>query len=205
MNKIFLAGAALAIVLAGAPATAADFSRGAAPQAPYNAPGYYWGGAYAGFNLGYQWGDVTNFPTSPSGVAGGVQAGYLWQFGPVVAGLEGDFQGSAADDTFASFKFSNPWFGTLRGRGGVAFNNILIYLTAGLALGEGRVEFGGLTETATHVGWAAGAGVEVGLTPNWSAKAEYLYVDLASHSYILTGQSNGFESNVFRLGVNYRF
>ena len=61
------------------------------------------------------------------------------------------------------------------------------------------------SESQTHLGWTVGGGVEVGLTPNWSAKAEYLYVRLEDRSYVLTGVNNGFQSNVFRLGVNYRF
>jgi outer membrane immunogenic protein len=47
--------------------------------------------------------------------------------------------------------------------------------------------------------------LEVGLTPNWSARAEYLYVDLNDRGYNLTGTQNGFESNLLRFGVNYRF
>ena len=72
-------------------------------------------------------------------------------------------------------------------------------------LSGGRVDFGALNEWQTHFGWTAGAGVEVGLTPNWSAKAEYLYVRLNDRGYVLTGVNNGFQSNLFRLGVNYRF
>ena len=55
--------------------------------------------------------------------------------------------------------------------------------------------------------WAgrSGGGIEVGLTQNWSAKAEYLYVRLDDRSYVLTGVNNGFSSSVVRLGVNYRF
>ena len=82
---------------------------------------------------------------------------------------------------------------------------VLLYLTGGLAYGSGRVEFAGMSETQTHLGWTLGGGVEVGLTPNWSAKAEYFYVRLDDRSYVLTGVNNGFSSNVFRLGVNYRF
>ena len=120
-------------------------------------------------------------------------------------GIEADIQASGANDTFAAYKFSNPWFGTVRGRAGYAMNNVLFYGTGGLAYGGGRVDFGPFNEWQTHFGWTAGAGVEVGLTPNWSAKAEYLYVRLNDRGYVLTGVNNGFQSNVFRLGVNYRF
>jgi outer membrane immunogenic protein len=56
-----------------------------------------------------------------------------------------------------------------------------------------------------HVGWTVGAGLEVGLLPNWSVKAEYLFIDLASESYGLTLTNNGLSSNLVRFGVNYRF
>ena len=143
--------------------------------------------------------------SKPSGIEGGLQAGYNWQSGQFVFGAETDIQISGADDTFAPYKFSNPWFGTLRARAGYALNNLLFYGTFGLAYGELKGEFFGLDETKTHVGWAAGLGMEVGLTPNWSAKVEYLYMDLSNRAYSITGVTNGFESNMLRFGVNYHF
>jgi outer membrane immunogenic protein len=206
MTRTIFRAVALTAALFAMPAAAADLY-GKAPAfaaAPFSV--YNWNGAYVGVNLGYQWGSVTNWGGgSPNGIMGGGQLGYNWQFGQYVFGLEADLQGSAAQDTFAAYKFANPWFGTVRGRAGYAMNNVLIYLTGGLAYGGGRVDFAGLNETQTHLGWTLGGGVEVGLTPNWSAKAEYLYVRLDDRSYVLTGVNNGFSSNVFRLGVNYRF
>ncbi len=70
---------------------------------------------------------------------------------------------SGADDTISPFEFSNPWFGTLRARGGVALNNVLLYGTGGLAYGDLRADSFNLTESHTTVGWTAGAGVEVAL------------------------------------------
>ena len=166
-----------------------------------------WQGPYVGANLGYLWGSVTGNPTKPSGVAGGAQAGYNWQSNQFVFGAETDIQFSGAEDTFAPWKFSNPWFGTLRGRAGFAMSNILIYGTAGLAYGGVRAQstLTGVSESKTVPGWVIGAGMEVALSTNWSARAEYLYVDLSDRSYSLTGTSNGLESNLLRFGVNYRF
>ena len=65
-----------------------------------------------------------------------MQGGVNWQIGQFVLGAETDFQLSDADDTFAPWKFSNPWFGTLRGRAGVALNNVMFYGTVGLAYGS---------------------------------------------------------------------
>jgi outer membrane immunogenic protein len=109
-----------------------------------------WIGPYIGGNLGYGWGDVSNSGAKPSGVLGGVQVGYNWQNGAWVAGIEGDLQLNAADDTFAPWKFSNPWFGTVRGRAGYAFNNVLLYGTGGFAFGSLRSERGGgISESTT--------------------------------------------------------
>src|SRR5262249_46948379 len=116
-----------------------------------------------------------------------------------------DFQLSNASDTFAGFQFANPWFSTLRGRLGYAMNNILFYGTLGFAFGGGSLNVGALSESKTHTGWAGGVGVEVGLTQNWSAKVEYLYVGLGERGYTLTGVNNGFDMNMLRLGVNYHF
>ena len=166
---------------------------------------YNWTGAYVGANLGYQWGSVANLSLEPAGINGGAQAGYNWQTGQFVVGFETDIQVSSADDTFALYQYSNPWFGTARGRAGIAFSNVLLYATAGLAYGGEKLNFVGATETHTDLGWTAGAGIEVGLTRNWSAKAEYLYFDLGGQNYVLTGVNNGLSSGVIRLGVNYRF
>jgi len=198
----------MALAVAGtASAHAADLSYGS--RAPYtvNQPlnAYSWAGPYLGGNLGYEWGRVQNSPTKPSGIVGGATAGYNWQNGPWVFGVEGDLEVSGADDTFAPWKFSNPWFGTARGRAGYAFSNVLVYGTAGLAFGELRAETFGVSESHTTAGWTAGFGAEVGFAPNWSAKIEYLYVDLSDSPFAITGVSNGFRSNVVRAGVNYHF
>jgi outer membrane immunogenic protein len=162
-------------------------------------------GPYIGGNLGYQRGALTNSGANPAGVTGGGQAGFNWQAGQFVFGAETDLQFSNASDTFANYKFANPWFGTVRGRGGVALNNILFYGTLGLAYGRGQITLAGLTETNLHTGVAAGAGLEVGLTQNWSAKAEYLYIDFGSEAYGLLGTNNALTDNVGRLGLNYHF
>jgi outer membrane immunogenic protein len=205
MKATAVGAAVIAAVITSSVATAADISRNPYPYAAPAYAGYSWVGPYLGLTLGTQWGLVTNSSAKPFGVEGGIGGGYNWQTGQFVYGIEGDLQLSSAHDTFAGYQFQNPWFGTVRGRGGVAFNNILVFGTLGLAFGEGQVQFGGLTESSTHVGWTGGLGMEVGLGPNWSAKAEYLYVDLSDQHYFLTGVSNGFQSNILRLGVNYRF
>jgi outer membrane immunogenic protein len=207
MKRLVVGAAALAAVGWTASAKAADLNYG--QRAPYtvNQPlnAYSWAGPYLGANLGYEWGSVNNNPAKPSGFVGGVQAGYNFQTGPWVFGVEGDIQAAGADDTFAPWKFSNPWFGTLRGRAGYAFSNVLFYGTAGLAFGELRAQTFGWTESHTSAGWTIGAGAEVGFAPNWSAKLEYLYIDLSTSQFAITGVSNGYSASVVRAGVNYHF
>ncbi len=202
-----IAGAAVAFALTATAATAADVYQ-AVPAYPGSTVPYAafnWMGPYIGGNLGYQWGALGNSGADPAGFTGGGQAGFNWQSGQFVFGVETDLQASNSNDTFANYKFSNPWFGTVRGRGGFALNNILFYGTLGLAYGRGQVDVAGVMENNLHTGLAAGFGLEVGLTQNWSARAEYLYIDFGSQTYGLIGTSNGLTSSVARLGLNYHF
>jgi outer membrane immunogenic protein len=204
MKRALLA-AAMASAVPGA-AIAADLPRGPAPYyAPAPSSYYRWSGLYAGLNGGYEWGSVSHTGTNPNGFFGGAQLGYNFQSGGFVFGGETDLQFSDANDTFAPYKFSNPWFGTSRLRAGVAMNNMLFYATGGFAYGDVKGVNAGLSETRTHLGWTGGVGMEVGFTPNWSAKVEYLYMDLGDRAYSITGMNNNFDSNLLRFGVNYRF
>jgi outer membrane immunogenic protein len=207
MSRFVVAALALSAAGLTTSAGAADFYGSRAPntlpQSLYRPDS--WAGPYLGVNLGYAWGSVANNPTKPSGFVGGVQAGYNWQSGSFVFGLEGDIQATGAEETFAPWKFSNPWFGTVRGRAGFAFNNVMFFGTGGLAFGELRATTFGLSESHTNAGWTLGAGAEIGLAPNWSAKIEYLYVDLANSNFVITGASNGYRFGLIRAGVNYRF
>jgi outer membrane immunogenic protein len=205
--KWFVGAVALVTVGCTASAKAADVNYGQGAPYTVNQPlnAYSWAGPYIGGNHGYEWGSVSNNPTNPSGFVGGIQAGYNFQNGPWVFGVEGDIQAAGADDTFAPWKFSNPWFGTVRGRAGYAFSNILFYGTAGLAFGELRAETFGWSESHSSVGWTVGVGAEFGLAQNWSAKIEYLFYDLSSSRFAITGVSNGYSASVVRAGVNYRF
>lgn len=214
MSRVVLRLVALAAAVWTMSAQAADFSYGSPGR--YNAPVTMnrnqwfgpdsWAGPYLGGNLGYAWGSVDNNPTKPSGFVAGAQAGYNFRQDQWVFGVEGDIQATGADDTFAPWKFSNPWFGTLRGRAGYLLSNvILFYGTGGLAFGDLRGETFGLSESHTTAGWTAGLGAEYAFAPHWSAKLEYLYVDLANSPFSITGVSNGSRFGTVRFGVNYHF
>ena len=204
--KRIVGAAALLVMVAGGSAAAADLPHPSYYTAPSILKSYSVPGPYFVLDRGFEWRATRNIPTRPTGFAGGGEAGYNWQSGQFVFGGEADIQLSGATDTFAPWKFSNPWFGTVRGRAGYAVSNLLIYGTAGLAFGELQAEtFGLVTETHTSAGWTAGAGVEAAFAANWSAKVEYLFVDLASNNYAVTGTSNGLSASLFRMGVNYHF
>jgi outer membrane immunogenic protein len=194
---------AFAFAAAGT-AAAADIQRNAyIGPAPYSA--FSWSGTSIGLNVGYQWSSMLNAGASPNGFMGGAQLGHTWQYQQFVYGFETDIQASGAEASANGFKFQNPWFGTVRGRAGYAMNNILFYGTAGLAYGGGKVISGIASESRAHVGWTAGAGLQVGLTPNWSAKVEYLFVDLSRQHYGLTALDHKFSTSLLRFGFDYRF
>ncbi len=201
---------AVALIAAGwtVSAQAADLSYGT--RAPYtvNQPlnAYSWAGPYLGGNLGYTWGTVDNNPTKPSGFEGGVTAGYNWQLGsPWVFGVEGDIQATGAYDTFAPWKFSNPWFGTVRGRVGYALSNVLFYGTGGLAFGELRGETFGLSESHTNAGWTLASAPKSAL-PRTGAPRSNIFTSICRTAISpITGISNGSRFGLVRGGVNYHF
>jgi outer membrane immunogenic protein len=197
--------------------------------------------------------NAETFTFVPLGAVGGGQVGYNWQVAPRwVLGVETDFQGSGQKDTACmnctfiitegpfgtSYTQTIDWFGTLRGRVGWTQGAMLVYATGGLAYGHIKTDevvntIPFLTSLATtgsfsqtKIGWTAGAGVEGQLFGNWTAKAEYLYMDLGSVSgnvvapqlvipvnvnpaNINISENRGFNSaihdHIFRLGVNYKF
>jgi len=193
------------------------------------------------------------------GIIGGGQIGYNWQSGPVLFGLEADFQGSGerGSSTFCqtlacpvgsltgSVDHKLRWFGTVRGRAGwLPTDRVLLYVTGGLAYGQIDSDYSlgflgapltGFSTKNTKAGYTVGGGIEGALWGNWTAKAEYLFMDLgnfgsgtgaatttASVNLLNTPQqgfntvidtsttasgafSNRFRDHIFRVGVNYRF
>jgi outer membrane immunogenic protein len=213
---------ALAALATGQGAVAADLSLTplykAAPP-PVAVP-YDWSGFYLGVNGGGGWGHShwggtgTGFGVN-GGQAGGT-LGYNRQIGNFVFGVEGDIDWSGLNGTGTSAgcpggcSTSESWLSTVRGRVGYAFDRVMPYATGGLAVGDIRAAMPGFPgSTATNAGWTLGGGVEVALPGNWSAKAEYLRVDLGSLncSGCTPAPSNNvsLQENVFRAGLNYRF
>lgn len=198
MKKILLPGIIFAALIA--PVSAADIPvRGPVyTKAPPPAPVFNWTGFYVGAHIGYGWGE-TDWSTviEPSGVFGGLQLGYNWQFNPNwVVGVETDISATDINDAFPQHF---DYVGTLRGRIGYTWDRTMLYATGGLAYAEAGI--GGFHHT--HIGWTIGAGLEWAFAPNWSAKAEYLYIDLEDKVYPAVWV--GYDIHTVRLGVNYRF
>jgi outer membrane immunogenic protein len=204
-------------------ANAADLPRQMVTKAPaYVAPYYNWTGFYLGINGGGGWGSSSWDSTGSFDVSGGMiggTAGYNWQMGAWVLGLEGDID-------WASIKGStnvpgcvgggctteNTWVGTARGRVGYAFDRWMPYVTGGAAFGGVNASHAGFTgQSSTQVGWAAGVGVEFAVVNNVTAKVEYLHYDLGSFTCGLNcgnglvNDTVSFNADVIRGGVNLRF
>jgi outer membrane immunogenic protein len=174
---------------------------------------------------------------NPQGGFGGAQIGYNYQvsntmFGALVFGVEADFQGTGMRDNYtclltctlpgaggiaSQFNQKLDWFGTVRGRVGIATGPVLTYVTAGWAYGSVKTT---LTETVgttaafssnqNRGGWTVGSGVEASLGGNWSGKIEYLYMNLGDRLDLFTlntfpqAMSTDIREQIFRVGLNYR-
>jgi outer membrane immunogenic protein len=186
----------------------------------------------------------------PKGFVGGLQLGWNQQAGNIVYGVEADFSyahiGDSASQTLSvsipppgitivpSGEQKLDWFGTLRGRLGVAAQDrSLIYATGGLAYGRGTLSASAINTTNPlgcgsivvfcmagsaaqwKVGWTIGGGWEYAFAQNWSAKLEYLYYDLGhinETNSLLNGSSGvtiqssaHLNGNIARVGLNYLF
>jgi outer membrane immunogenic protein len=177
-----------------------------------------------------------NRGVSPRGALGGLQAGYNFQTARVVYGIEADISWTGQRDTFnfsgqtffssedyaydESLRAKLKYFGTLRGRWGYAFDQFLPYVTGGFAWGRMEVDldwsltqlygptatFSG-SQSRTLLGWTLGAGFEYAFAQKWSAKAEYLYLDLGKETYfsgIQGGGAFGLRDHILRFGLNFR-
>jgi len=191
-----------------------------------------WAGAYVGATAGASsfegessnyYGDVSSTET---GATGGLTAGYNWQNGSAVYGVEVDVQTGGMEEDSTDYDSSTyyqeaewNWYSTVRGRAGLAMDNTLLYVTGGLAIVDTDAqycyngssclpsEYDADTD-GTEVGFAFGAGVEIALKKNVSAKAEYMHVTIDSdETHRVNGDPVGFDSSLdtLRIGVNWLF
>jgi len=146
----------------------------------------------------------------------GGTVGYNWQINQFVLGAEGDIDWTGLKGQTNTFcapgcETRNHWLSTVRGRLGYAFDRLLPYVTAGLAIGDINATLPGFPGgSVTSAGWTIGAGLEYAIVGNVSVKAEYLYVSLSDFNCGfncgLIGNGNvSFYSNIGRLGLNVHF
>ena len=238
MKKILLASVAL-FGFAGA-ASAADLPVRAAPPAPIiaAAPIFTWTGFYVGAQIGYGWNANDNdivlpsgfvvqsgdFGDSGDGFLAGVHAGYNYQIGSFVLGVEGDVEGVFGDDdddlvivgpdgvVFTNYGFAGnalDWQGSIRARAGFAFDRALIYATGGFAFAGVSGSFGLLDSGDDNLtGWTLGAGIEYAFTNNLTTRLEYRYTNYEGGDNFFNNVSlgsNDIEFHTVRAGLSYKF
>ncbi|GLH75665.1 membrane protein [Bradyrhizobium sp. SSBR45G] len=212
MKKILLATVALAAL--AAPAAAADLAaRPTYTKAPVAAPVPTWTGFYLGAFGGYATTENGGILSPKGGFVGGT-AGYNFQSANWVYGIEVDAAWADIKDSFAfggaAIGAKIDATGTVRGRIGYAFNNVLLYSTGGYAWADNKLTLSaaGLSASDSQLlsGWTVGAGAEFLIAPKWSLKAEYLYKSFGGKTYfngvVPTGELN---LHTVQVGVNYHF
>ncbi|HEV2159665.1 outer membrane protein [Bradyrhizobium sp.] len=213
--KSFLA--ALLAIFASVTARAADMPVKAPIALP---PPYNWSGFYLGANVGGAWtsgslnipgnnlyGGLTEF-------IGGVQAGYNFQAGHLLFGVEGDFDGATfghpALPTPTLGSVSQNWIGTLAGRVGLVEDRWLVYgkFGGGWVQSNASLNFPGVTwqGSNTSSGWLAGAGIEYGFKSHWTLKLEYDQIMLGNWtSATVPPIPLNRNLQMVKFGANYKF
>jgi outer membrane immunogenic protein len=229
MKKFLLTGVALA-TLASSSALAADLParRGMPVKAPEPVSyGYNWSGFYIGAHAGGGWsnkcftfGGDSDGCHDGDGWLGGGQVGFNLQSGQFVFGVE--FSGSWADINGSHNALLTPadtysadinTILMLTGRVGMTFDRMLLYVTGGGAWVRDEFSYSGVAGVDSvkqnRTGWTVGAGIEYGITPNWSIAAQYNYVDLGDKdvAYPLNAFTARAEQELHLATVrlNYRF
>jgi len=249
VKNSLLAGASLGVIAMATASHAADMGaqpvHRASPITPWS-----WTGFYVGANVGAVWGrnsvsdDLSStafwiaggssvpgtLDADSTGVIGGLQAGYNWQYASVVFGIEGDISLSSLDHTVTtttsigggpdSYRSELSTLGTIRGRVGWAFDRLLLYGTGGGAFARLKTEYVDppsvtgftISPRSNVTGWTAGGGFEYAFTDHWIAKAEYLHVWFPDRSEtLILGPGASYTFNfrdsfdIVRVGVNYKF
>jgi outer membrane immunogenic protein len=216
--------------------------------------GFYVGGQAGYGSYTHTYNDLDQFAVSevdsflPGGIThtgrgglAGAQAGYNWQSNCTVFGIETDWAwtslkastligdgdavpATVTDNVTVTSKLR--WFGTTRVRTGVVVDNLMLYVTGGLAYANFKrdlrfteccdnSEGETFSSSRTRFGWTAGAGTEWAINHNWSLKSEFLYMQFEKDEKSFTstffeeGKVSRFKHDdsawIGRIGLNYRF
>jgi outer membrane immunogenic protein len=205
---------------------------------PAYMPVFSWTGFYLGGELGWIRTDpeyttgalvlgtpfIVSSTSSKDGLSYGMLAGYNYQLGNLVFGIEGDFQGWTVGEirytsiTGDFLTAHSKWGGSVRGRLGYAADRALFYVTGGAAFVSNQtsipttgISIGG---DDTRSGWTVGAGVDYAITNNWFAGVEYRYSQFESKSFIypipilnlgLVGFKQELNNNQVNARIGYKF
>src|SRR5215510_7791726 len=235
MKWLLMSMAAVAALAAG-PASAADIPVKAPPRSMVA----NWTGCHIGGQVGFMRSEDTRLVFGQTaltdasdqfrfgGALAGGQIGCDWQTtSNLVLGIEGDIAWTSAGETVLdianttyNFRFEQDWLATVRGRIGITLGSSgLLYLTGGgawanlsLAGYQPLTPFASASQELTKSGWTVGTGYEVKLTPAWSFKTEYLYVDLGTPSFFSPGapvigseMHLRLREHIFRAGLNWHW
>lgn len=210
-------------------ANAADLAYRKAPiLAPE--PAVNWTGFYIGGHVGGIWGDSKSFASlggpqvkvSHDALIAGVQAGYDYQIAGtnwvlgarIAAPIGASSTGSIADPVFAGVRYSSKLNYAVLGTGhvGYAIGQWLPYIGGGVAIGEGRATVSGTffpgSDTQTHVGYTALAGIRYMVSPKWWVALQYNYTDMGRETYTFpfaVTRNLGYSASSVTGLVSYRF
>ncbi|MBC7137873.1 MAG: porin family protein [Defluviimonas sp.] len=219
---------------AGFPALAGGLTEPVYEPAPVVAPVVApsdWTGFYSGVFLGYadddadvdDEGDIAlDDQPNPSGALGGIAAGYNFQSGKWVYGIEADIAATDLNDTSsiglpddlpdAEFEIDINSMATLRGRVGYDMGRWMPYATAGVAAADADYTLdtptGSVEDDNGMTGYTVGFGAEYAINERWSAKGEYLYTSLEGEfegDGVVDDTDVDHEIHTVRAGLNYRF
>lgn len=204
MKKMLLASAAL--IALGTSALAADmrapvYTKAQPVAAPV--PLYNWTGLYLGGHIGgsFRGNDGLAGTGRDGRFVGGGQIGVDYQFAPNwVMGLEANYS-AMANSNFTTF--GNRALGSVTGRLGYTWGQMLLYAKGGYAWADTRRTFG--FANGGRDGYTVGGGLEYMFAPSWSAKLEYQYYDLGRVNFVAPVGSFRNDEHTIKLGVNYRF
>lgn len=190
---------ALAAIFGAFSANAADvvMEEPPAPAVIESLPVASWAGPYAGVAASYGFNGRASGLTGPDvdtdGFAGSGFAGYNFQTGSFVYGVEGDVGYSGVEGSDGGNKVEGGLNGSIRARMGVAATDrVLIYGTAGGAAENTEVSNAAGSDDKTLLGYTVGAGVDAKLTDQVFGRVEYRYTDYGSETF----NTGGFAQNV---------
>jgi outer membrane immunogenic protein len=244
MKTHLKAALASVLILGAGAAAAADLpSAKYLPKAPPLPAFYNWTGFYVGGQVGYSWGTdttqelltanrgfINEFEYHPESVIGGAHAGFNYQMGSIVVGIEGDVEGMNARSGFHDpslvrspfdpgglVRVKQDWQASVRARLGYAFDRFMIYGTGGAAFTELDYTYfnplAGFGESGTfsRTGWTVGGGVNYAITNNLILGASYRYTDYGKFDYVASSAFLGLTAaqnpttHTVRASVAYKF